>query len=592
MVEACTFAALSHRKESAMSHKTVSLAALLPPKANPRRTYDASLIEGLAESIKTDGVLHNLLVEPAEDGKYRVITGKRRFLALRLLKKRRVIDGEYKVPVEVRKDLAEADALRIATVENVQREPLNPVDEADAFAGMLQSGAVIEDVAAKTGLSDQTVRRRLALASLCTEAKELVRRGELPLGIAEAMTLGNEEQQRTILAEWQAGAELDRDTVREVLLGEKPSAAIAIFPLEKYAGTLTRDLFGEESSTFFDDAEQFYALQKEAVETLAEKYRKRFAWVDVLNVYTVPWWQYREAEEGEDQGVVINLSPTGRVEVREKLARHEVREEVVQETRETPIVPKERPAYGPSLLRYVAFHKSIAVQAALMANLRKAKEVAAALLLSGGRFGGPVSVTPHPCLAYFGQAEAKPKGYVEIEAQARVLAQKLGFMPKGRKGNGAAVEPTLTYGTDPAACYAAITSLADEELDTLIAYLLVLAFGQERLEEIDSGEGLFTRVARDLDVSMRRWWTPDEAFLAGLRRDQLTDVAMESGASLRLGKLKDMSKKELVEGLARHFERTADPAAALDEHDAKARAWLPPMLNFPAEGTLGAKGAE
>lgn len=566
-----------------MTHKMVPLASLLPPKGNPRRTYDPSLVEGLAESIKTDGLLHNLLVEPADDGKYRVVTGKRRLLALKLLKKRREIDGEYKVPVEVRKNLDEADALRIATVENVQREPLNPMDEADAFAGMLQNGATIEDVAAKTGLSDPTVRRRLALASLCKEAKELVRNGNLPLGIAEAMTLGNADQQRAILKEFKAGAELDRDAIRDMLLGEKPSAAIAIFPLEKYSGTFTRDLFGDEESTFFDDVEQFFALQKQAVEELAEKCRKRFAWVDILNVYTVPWWQYREAEKKDEQGVVINLSPTGRVEVREKLTRHEVKEEVAQETRETPIAPKERTAYGPSLLRYVANHKSIAVQAALVDNVRKAKEVAAVLLLTDGYNGGPVRVTPHPCLAYFGQAEIKAKGYAVIETQARKLAQAIGLLPKGKRANGVAVDPNLFHSGDPLAAYAAVQQLADEDLDALMAYLLVLSFGQEHSEELDSGESFFNRLAQDLGVSMRQWWTPDEAFLSGLKRDQLAQVAVESGASLRLGKLNGMSKKELVEGLVRYFERTADPKAKLDEHDAKGREWLPGTLKFPAE---------
>ncbi len=575
-----------------MTHKTVPLSSLLPPKGNPRRTYDPALIEVLAKSIEVDGILQNLVVEPVEHDKYRVVAGKRRFLALKLLKKRRVIVGDYKVPVEIRKYLAEADALRIATVENVQREPLNPIDEADAFAGMLQNGATIEDVSAKSGLSNNTVRRRLAVASLCKEAKEMARRGDLPLGIAEAMTLADEEQQYAILNDFKAGAELDRDAIRDMLLGERPSAAIALFPFEKYTGTFTRDLFGDEKSTFFDNVEQFFALQKEAIAELAEKYRKRFDWVDVLNVYTVPWWQYREAEKKDEKGVVINLSPTGRVEVREKLARHEVKEEVAHETQETPITPKERPAYGASLLRYVGNHKSIAVQAALMANLRKAKEVAAVLLLAGRQGGGPVRITSHPCLAHFGQSERKPKGYVEIEAQARRLAQAIGLLPKGKKGNGAAVDPNLTHGSNPLALYATVQQLAEDDLDMLIMYLLVLAFGQEHLEELDSSESLFNRIGQDLGVAMRQWWTPDEAFLAGLKRDHLAQVAVECGASLRFGKLKEMSKKELVDRLARYFERTADPEAKLDEHDAKGREWFPGMLKFPAEGMTESQRAE
>src|SRR3546814_11916741 len=85
------------------------------------------------------------------------------------LRDRGDIDDAYKVPVEIRKDLDEPQLVRLATVENVQREPLDPIDEADAFAALLQNGAAIEEVAAQTGVSKSTVRRRLALAPLCGE---------------------------------------------------------------------------------------------------------------------------------------------------------------------------------------------------------------------------------------------------------------------------------------------------------------------------------------------------------------------------------------------------------------------------------------
>src|SRR5206468_1902202 len=163
------------------------------------------------------------------------------------------------------------------------------------------------------------------LAGLCGTVKEAVRKGELSLGIAESMTLGTEDQQQALLNDIKEGADLDREAIREMLLTQKPSAAIAIFPLEKYTGTFTRDLFGDDESTFFDDVDQFFALQKEAAEALAEKHCKRAAWVDVLSTYAVNWWQYRLAEKGEPAGVVINLKPTGVVEVKKGLARHEVK---------------------------------------------------------------------------------------------------------------------------------------------------------------------------------------------------------------------------------------------------------------------------
>jgi len=147
-----------------MSSQLVPLSQLLPPTANPRKRIDPAGIEGLAQSIKTDGVLQNLVVTCLKGDRFRVVTGERRYRALALLASRGEIAADYRVPVEVRHGLKPADARRIALVENVQREALDAIDEADGFAALLQKGATLDDVAAQTGLSTTTVKRRLALA--------------------------------------------------------------------------------------------------------------------------------------------------------------------------------------------------------------------------------------------------------------------------------------------------------------------------------------------------------------------------------------------------------------------------------------------
>ena len=105
---------------------------------------------------------------------------------------------------------------------------------------------------------------------------------------------------------------------------------------------------------------------------------------------------------------------------------------------------------------------------------------------------------------------------------------------------------------------------------------------REQEPGLDGGDSLFNKVAADLDLMLRDWWTPDAEFFGLMRKDQLEAVAIESGASLRMGKLKDYSKKDLVSAMARQFERTADPAATLDEHDRKGRTWIPGVMSFPA----------
>lgn len=563
-----------------MTLKHVALSQLCPSKDNPRRHIDKDAIASLAESIKTDGVLQNLVVEKDGKGAFRVVSGARRFLALKLLKHQGVIEGSYKVPVEVR-SLAKGDALRIATIENVQRADLDPIDEAEAFARMLQNGANLDDVSAKSGLSEQTIRRRVALSDLCDEVKQAVQRREIALGVAEALTLGTHEQQRSLLGDLQEGAGLDRESIRELLCAQKPSAAIAIFALEKYTGTFTRDLFADEEQTYFDDVDQFFELQKEAVEALAEKHRAKATWVDVFSVHSAPWWQYREARKGTRGGVVINLHPSGRVEVRKGLARHQVKQEVVEITKEAPEAPKERPEVSAGLIRYAALHKSIAVLAALLKSPRKAKEVAAVLLLLGLVPSKRLRIDVHPCITAWDENTQKPKALSAVSAELDQVARPLGISFDGRMRVSAAEEVSDT----PLILYRAVQELSDEVLERLSTVLVLLTFGQSSVDAIDAGESLFNRVALDLSVAMRDWWTPDAEFLTLFRKDQLETVAVESAGSLRMGKLKSYTRKELVDALVQHFVRTCDPATALDEHDQKARAWCPAMMSFPAAQT-------
>jgi ParB family chromosome partitioning protein len=138
------------------------------------------------------------------------------------------------------------------------------------------------------------VKRRLALASLAPDVKKAFRAGTFGRSVAEALSLGSREQQRAVLESLQSEEPPDAEDIREMFLGQKPTLAMAIFPRERYTGTLTTDLFADEENTYFDDPELFLTLQREAVEALAEERRKTAAFVEVLHLYTVPWWQWRK----------------------------------------------------------------------------------------------------------------------------------------------------------------------------------------------------------------------------------------------------------------------------------------------------------
>src|SRR5271170_6443930 len=108
-----------------------------------------------------------------------------------------VLSSGATIVQEFRNDLAKEQTLGIATVKNLQRQNMTPLEEAAALTKLVHKGVTLDDVVAQTGLSATTIKRRLALNGLCKEAKALLAKGGLTLSQAEALTLGSDEVQRS-----------------------------------------------------------------------------------------------------------------------------------------------------------------------------------------------------------------------------------------------------------------------------------------------------------------------------------------------------------------------------------------------------------
>jgi len=566
-----------------MTMQTVSLSALEASAANPRRKIDRKTIEGLAASIRTDGLLHNLVVSPVEgrtkDKRFRIVSGARRYHALRLLEERGELPEGFSVPVEIREDLSKDDTLRIATVENLQRQSLSPLEETAALTKLIHKGVTLDDVVSQTGLSSTTIKRRLALNSLCKEAKQALAEGEISLSQAEALTLGGPEIQQQIVAEIAGGDEFSADGIKAALLDDRPTVALAIFPLEQYAGTVTTDLFAQDETSYFDDAEQFLALQKEAVAQLVKHHEASAAWVDVTESYNIPDWQYRKASKREKSGVLINLSPSGRVEIREGLARHKVDKETAKEVAANPVAPV-KAAYSKPLCQYIAHHKSVAVAEMLLASPRMAQEVMVIDMLANFKLH----------LAFTALAkEAEPQSaYRVLEVEARQFAAKLGSPVGDEESAWTQFPPSRARGND---LYEAVKGLSERDLTGLQTLLTVLSFGQANCDRLDTQDSLFNRVARDLNIDMRKHWRPDASFFAKRNREQLVGIARECGYADGNGSVASYKKSELVSCLIRYFQ-TAQATDAPTAAQQKARGWLPEALLFPAVDPNGPIAAE
>ena len=158
----------------------IELGRIAAGRSQPRKTFAEAALTELAASIKEHGVLQPVLLRREPDGSFSLIAGERRTRAARLA-------GLKKIPAIIR-DEAEAKTLEIALIENIQREDLNPVETADAFALLIrQSNLTQDEVADKVGKDRATVSNFLRLLKLPEEVRRLVAEETLTMGHAKAI---------------------------------------------------------------------------------------------------------------------------------------------------------------------------------------------------------------------------------------------------------------------------------------------------------------------------------------------------------------------------------------------------------------------
>lgn len=171
----------------------VSLDKIVVKGNQPRKTFNQESIEEMAESIKEHGVLQPLLVRPMDNGKYELVAGERRLRASMLA-------GLEMVPVVI-KEMDDPAACEAALIENLQRENLNPIEEANAYREMLdQYGYTQEDLACKIGKSRAHIANTVRLLNLPEEVREMVVNGKLTAGHARAILAVKETEQQVTLA--------------------------------------------------------------------------------------------------------------------------------------------------------------------------------------------------------------------------------------------------------------------------------------------------------------------------------------------------------------------------------------------------------
>ena len=177
---------------------TLPMALVEPNPDQPRKVFDRDAMETLKQSVATHGVITPITVRMGEDGYYQIIAGERRWRAARSV-------GLTEIPAMVI-EATDSQVMELALIENLQREDLNPIEEAEGYDVLIHRfGLTQEQVADRVGKSRPAVSNALRLLALPEEARDMVASGGLSPGHARAILAIQDEERRLEAIEQIAG---------------------------------------------------------------------------------------------------------------------------------------------------------------------------------------------------------------------------------------------------------------------------------------------------------------------------------------------------------------------------------------------------
>lgn len=172
---------------------TIDLKSIYPNQDQPRRVFDEEKIKILSESIKNYGVLQPIVLKPDDKGKYMIIAGERRYRASKLARK-------SDIPAVI-KDIPMKDIMEIALIENLQREELNPIEEALAYRSLIKNYEVTqEEISEAVGKSRPHITNTLRLLNLPQKIMDMIDQGQITAGHGKALLRVNDENLQLELA--------------------------------------------------------------------------------------------------------------------------------------------------------------------------------------------------------------------------------------------------------------------------------------------------------------------------------------------------------------------------------------------------------
>ena len=189
--------------------QTIRISEIEPNKNQPRRHFDEAAIAALADSIRQHELIQPILVRSTGTG-YQRVAGERRWRACRML-------GMSEIPAVI-KDFSDSETAQIALIENIQREDLNPIEEAAAYKELMDKYDMTQEALSKAvGKSRPSIANAVRLLNMPEQVQELVKKGELSAGQAKAIAAADSDEDMIYLAERAANGQLTVRAIEKML---------------------------------------------------------------------------------------------------------------------------------------------------------------------------------------------------------------------------------------------------------------------------------------------------------------------------------------------------------------------------------------
>ena len=539
----------------------IPLAELKIAATNVRHGVRKADFKDLMPSIKERGILQPLLVRPNGCG-YEIVAGRRRFLAASALDKEGTQIESLPCAVMAKGD--DAAAVEASLIENVAHLPMDEMDQFEAFQRLLKEGRSVEDIAHVFGVTDLTVKRRLAIANLQPKIRQLYRAEEIDAETLRALTLASKQQQKDWLALWddeEQNAPMGNHLKKWLLGGENIPTSVAMFDLALYQGEIITDLFGEEK--FFAQLDGFWALQDKAIAAKRDEFLAQ-GWprVEMMprgsRFYE---WEHEKAAKRKGGAVFIAVSERGEVEFHEGyVTREEARKAEKKVKGEASHSKPVKPELSGPAQNYVELHRLAAIRLELLNHPQMALRLVLAHMIVGSNLWTIKLEPMKPAKPDIGASLAANPAQVQFGERRKELLSLLGI-------DEDRTELVRPNGDDfgLASLFVRLLKLPEEDVLRLLALAMAeaLAVGTATSEVV----GIVTGATLND-------WRPDDTFFDLLSNKEVINAMLSDIASPAVAAGNKDEPNKVKKAIIKDHMR------GLNGRDHKAD-WLPNYFQFP-----------